>query len=334
MTDKTKKSVKPEKPTKPTKPTKTEKTKKTTATNSGEPVQIQPGMGALPHPGGVAFRVWAPHANQVYVKGDFNDWSDTAHPMTLEEKGYWYADIAEAKVGQGYKYLIQNGDMRMERIDPYARQVTNSVGHGVVYNVGSFDWQGVDYQLPPHNELVIYEMHIGSFFVKSQDKPGNFDLALEKMDHLKRLGVNVIQVMPVAEFAGDYSWGYNPANIFAVESAYGGPIGFKTFVREAHRRGIAVVLDVVYNHFGPSDLDLWRFDGWHENEKGGIYFYNDHRSQTPWGDTRPDYGREEVRRFIHDNALMWLRDYRVDGLRYDMTLYIRSIHGGDRKSVV
>lgn len=325
MTDKTKKSVKPEKPTKPTKP---EKTKKTTATNSGEPVQIQPGMGALPHPGGVAFRVWAPHANQVYVKGDFNDWSDTAHPMTLEEKGYWYADIAEAKVGQGYKYLIQNGDMRMERIDPYARQVTNSVGHGVVYNVGSFDWQGVDYQLPPHNELVIYEMHIGSFFVKSQDKPGNFDLALEKMDHLKRLGVNVIQVMPVAEFAGDYSWGYNPANIFAVESAYGGPIGFKTFVREAHRRGIAVVLDVVYNHFGPSDLDLWRFDGWHENEKGGIYFYNDHRSQTPWGDTRPDYGREEVRRFIHDNALMWLRDYRVDGLRYDMTLYIRSIHGG------
>jgi 1,4-alpha-glucan branching enzyme len=195
MTDKTKKSVKPEKPTKPTKPTKTEKTKKTTATNSGEPVQIQPGMGALPHPGGVAFRVWAPHANQVYVKGDFNDWSDTAHPMTLEEKGY-------------------------------ARQVTNSVGHGVVYNVGSFDWQGVDYQLPPHNELVIYEMHIGSFFVKSQDKPGNFDLALEKMDHLKRLGVNVIQVMPVAEFAGDYSWGYNPANIFAVESAYGGPIGF------------------------------------------------------------------------------------------------------------
>ena len=115
--------------------------------------------------------------------------------MTLEEKGYWYADIAEAKVGQGYKYLIQNGDMRMERIDPYARQVTNSVGHGVVYNVGSFDWQGVDYQLPPHNELVIYEMHIGSFFVKSQDKPGNFDLALEKMDHLKRLGVNVIQVL-------------------------------------------------------------------------------------------------------------------------------------------
>ena len=89
--------------------------------------------------------------------------------------------------------------------------------------------------------------------------------------------------MPVAEFAGDFSWGYNPAHIFAVESAYGGPDGFKEFVKEAHRAGIAVILDVVYNHFGPSDLDLWRFDGWSENDKGGIYFYNDWRSRDALG---------------------------------------------------
>lgn len=88
-----------------------------------------------------------------------------------------------------------------------------------------------------------------------------------------------------------------------------------------------MILDVVYNHFGPSDLDLWRFDGWSENDKGGIYFYNDHRAKTPWGDTRPDYGREEVRRFIHSNAMMWLHDYHVDGLRLDMTPYIRSVDG-------
>ncbi len=100
---------------------------------------------------------------------------------------------------------------------------------------------------------------------------------------------------------------------------------FKTFVREAHKNGFAVILDVVYNHFGPSDLDLWQFDGWQENDKGGIYFYNDHRSSTPWGDTRPDYGRGEVRSYIRDNAMMWLQDYHVDGLRYDMTLYIRSL---------
>ena len=150
---------------------------------------------------------------------------------------------------------------------------------------------------------------------------------MEKLDHLVRLGVNAVQIMPLMEFAGDLSWGYNPAHIFAVESTYGGPDAFKTFVREAHKRGIAVILDVVYNHFGPSDLDLWRFDGWSENDKGGIYFYNDDRCQTPWGDTRPDYGREEVRRFIHDNAMSWLNDYHLDGLRFDMTPYIRSVHG-------
>ena len=133
--------------------------------------------------------------------------------------------------------------------------------------------------------------------------------------------------MPVAEFAGDRSWGCNPAHIFAVESAYGRPRGFKRFVREAHRHGFAVILDVVYNHFGPSDLDLWQFDGRQENDGGGIYFYQDWRRETPWGDTQPDYGRAEVRQFIRDNALIWVEDYHVDGLRMDMTLYIRSVRG-------
>ncbi len=153
---------------------------------------------------------------------------------------------------------------------------------------------------------------------------------MDKFDHLVNLGVNAIQVMPLMEFAGDLSWGYNPSHIFAVESTYGGPNAFKTFVREAHRRNLGVILDVVYNHLGPSDLDLWRFDGWSANDKGGIYFYNDARSSTPWGDTRPDYGREEVRRFLHDNAMSWLHDYHLDGLRFDMTPYIRSVNGSGR----
>lgn len=285
------------------------------------------GMGAVPYEGGTAFRVWAPHADQVWVMGDFNGWSRTKDALKTENNGYWYLDVPGARPGQEYKYLIKNGDRELERIDPYARQVTNSVGNGVIYDHQHFDWQGDDFTPPAHNALVIYEMHIGSFFADEEGKPGDFDSVLLKFEHLVKLGVNAVQVMPIAEFAGDYSWGYNPAHIFAAESAYGGPDGFKRFVREAHKRGIAVILDVVYNHFGPSDLDLWQFDGWQENDKGGIYFYNDHRSQTPWGDTRPDYGRGEVRQFIHDNALMWLEDYRVDGLRYDMTLYIRSVHG-------
>ncbi len=293
-------------------------------------VQRYEGMGALPHPTGVAFRVWAPHADKVWVTGDFNDWSDTATPLESEGNGKWYAHVAGATVGQEYKYVIRNGEQTLTRIDPYARQVTNSVGNGVIYDHGAFDWEDDAFQLPGHHELVIYELHIGSFYRHNEDEVGTLELAQEKFDHLVKLGINVIQVMPLAEFAGDLSWGYNPAHIFAVESAYGGPDAFKTFVREAHKRGLAVILDVVYNHFGPSDLDLWQFDGWSENDLGGIYFFNDERASTPWGDTRPDYGREEVRRFIHDNAMMWMYDYHVDGLRYDMTPYIRSVNASGR----
>jgi 1,4-alpha-glucan branching enzyme len=287
------------------------------------------GMGAIVHEGGVAFRVWAPHADAVFVKGTFNNWSESADPMKAEEHGTWYTDIPHAKVGDEYKFVLISGNQKLERMDPYARQVTNSAGNCVIYDPKAFDWEGDRFELPPFNELVIYEMHIGSFFADSDKKPGDFDSAAEKMDHLKRLGVNAIQVMPVAEFAGDYSWGYNPANIFAVESAYGGPDGFKKFIREAHQRGFAVIQDVVYNHFGPGDLSLWQFDGWQENGKGGIYFYNDDRSETPWGSTRPDYGRGEVRSYILDNVQMWLEEYHVDGLRFDSTLYIRTIDGSE-----
>jgi 1,4-alpha-glucan branching enzyme len=135
------------------------------------------------------------------------------------------------------------------------------------------------------------------------------------------------------EFAGGFSWGYNPANIFAIEEDYGGPDALKKLIKTAHELGIAVIFDVVYNHFGPSDLDLWQFDGWHKDGKGGIYFYNDHRSRTPWGDTRPDYGRREVRQFLRDNALMWLDEYKIDGLRWDATAYIRNVYGNDNNPV-
>jgi len=286
------------------------------------------GMGAIPHDQGVAFRVWAPHADAVFVVGGFNDWLPEATAMQRDDHGNWYVDVPSAKIGDEYKYRILNGKQELFRIDPYVRCVTNSVGNGIVHDP-HFDWEGDDFSLPPWNELVIYEMHLGTFSRSSQDQVGTFRDAAAKFDHLQELGVNVLQLMPTAEFAGDQSWGYNPAHIFAVESAYGGPQGLKEFVREAHQRGFGVIMDVVYNHFGPSDLDLWRFDGWSENDKGGIYFYNDWRSHTPWGDSRPDYGRGEVRQFIRDNAMMWLDDYRLDGLRYDMTLYMRSVDGHD-----
>jgi 1,4-alpha-glucan branching enzyme len=172
-------------------------------------------------------------------------------------------------------------------------------------------------------------MHIGTFNVKEVGRPGTFDSAMEKLPYLQQLGINAVEVMPVAEFPGDFSWGYNPCHPFAIENMYGGPDKFKQFVKAAHERGIAIIVDVVYNHFGPSDLDLWQFDGWGENDKGGIYFYNDRRSHTPWGDTRPDYGRGEVRQYLRDNALMWIEEYHADGLRWDSIPYIRNIDGRD-----
>jgi 1,4-alpha-glucan branching enzyme len=283
-------------------------------------------LGAVPHAHGTTFRVWAPHADAVFVVGSFNDWAEDAAPMTRQTGGIWQADLAGARPGDEYRYLIVNGEQRLTKIDPFAREVTNSVGNGIIVDP-AHDWHGDAFTMPPWNELVIYEMHIGTFHRVDPDEPGTFADAIQKLDHLRRLGVNALQIMPAMEFAGDISWGYNPAHIFAVESAYGGPHAFMDFVAAAHRAGFAVLLDVVYNHFGPSDLDLWQFDGWSANGKGGIYFYNDWRGETPWGDTRPDYGRHEVRDFIRTNALYWLDEYHLDGLRFDMTLYIRNVRG-------
>lgn len=285
------------------------------------------GMGSMLLPQGVAFRVWAPNAQGVAVIGSFNQWDGTRHPMEAEANGYWYTTVAEAQAGDSYRFLLSTPQGELARIDPYAREVTNSVGNAVVHDP-SFDWQDDDFHLAPWNELVIYELHVGTFNDQENNtQPGQFASISARLDHLKKLGINAIQVMPIGEFAGDRSWGYNPAHIFSVETAYGGPIAFKRFVKRAHQAGIAVILDVVYNHLGPSDLDLWQFDGWSENEGGGIYFYNDDRAITPWGNTRPDYGRSEVLQYILDNAYMWLDEYHVDGLRFDGTVYIRTPNG-------
>src|SRR3989338_6458132 len=250
-----------------------------------------PGMGAIPGAQGVTFRVWAPNAEKVYVTGTFNRWSKTVTPLSKEENGYWSTDVSEAKTGDEYRYLIHGPQGPLSRIDPYARKVTSSIGNGVIYDPNSFKWGNNNFQIATGNELIIYEMHIGTFNVKDKGRPGTFASAMEKFPYLKKLGINAVEVMPLTEFSGDFSWGYNPSHPFAVESIYGGPDAFKLFIKAAHEHDIAVIVDVVYNHLGPSDLDLWQFDGWSENDKGGIYFYNDHRSQTPWGETRPDYGR-------------------------------------------
>lgn len=285
------------------------------------------GMGAMITKKGVAFRVWAPNAKKVYVAGDFNGWKDNKDVLKSEGNGYWYGFVSKAKANDEYKYcIVTQGGKKLFKNDPYAKEVTHSAGNSIVFNP-EYDWEGDAFQMPSWNELVIYEMHIGTFHVKKKGKPGTFASVIEKLPYLKDLGINAIELMPVNEFPGDFSWGYNPSHPFAVESAYGGPNGLKDLVKAAHHHGMAVILDVVYNHFGPNDNDLWCFDGWCENDLGGIYFYNDRRSATPWGNTRPDYGRPEVRQYIRDNALMWLDEYRIDGLRLDGTMFMRNIEG-------
>lgn len=285
------------------------------------------GMGAILEDGAVTFRVWAPHAEKVFVGGNFNDWSENEIALEQEENGYWSALTERATEGDEYKFFIEYEGQILSRNDPYAFEVTNSNGNSIIRTL-DFDWEDENFQMPSWNSLVIYELHVGTFNRSSPDAVGTFEDVIAKLDYLKELGINCIELLPVAEFAGGISWGYNPAHPFAIEQDYGGPNGFAALVNEAHKRGIAVIIDVVYNHFGPSDVDLWQFDGWSENDKGGIYFYNNHKSETPWGDTRPDYGRKEVRQYLRDNALMWIEKYHCDGLRMDATSYIRYEGGG------
>jgi len=284
-------------------------------------------MGAVINDGAVTFRVWAPNAKKVFVGGSFNDWNKNEIALEAEENGYWAVSTDAASEGDEYKFFIEYNGKLLSRNDPYAFEVTNSDGNSIIRRL-DFSWDDADFKMPSWNELVIYELHVGTFNRSAPDAVGTFEDVIIKLPYLKKLGINCIELLPVAEFAGGISWGYNPAHPFAIEQDYGGPDGFAKLVNEAHKIGIAVIMDVVYNHFGPSDVDLWQFDGWSENEKGGIYFYNDHRSDTPWGDTRPDYGREEVRQYLRDNALMWIEKYHCDGLRMDATSYIRYEGGG------
>jgi 1,4-alpha-glucan branching enzyme len=253
--------------------------------------------------------VWAPNATAVSVVGSFNSWNATANPLYSEgSNGKWSVDVAGVTAGAQYKFAITYNGVTKQKVDARARQVTNSIGNGIVVAPSTYAWS--TFSMPGWHDLVIYEMHIGTYNDTAGGNPGTWQTAIAKLDHLDDLGVSAVKVMPIAEFAGDFSWGYNPAHPFAPESIYGTPIDMKDFVDECHQRGIAVIIDVVYNHLGPSDLDMWRFDGPSTGSYGGIYFFQDWRAPTPWGDTRPDYGRGEVRSFLKRQ-----RHVLVDGVQ-------------------
>lgn len=266
---------------------------------------------------GTIFRVWAPNAETVSVVGSFNNWRPKTGEMTVDKgTGVWTAEVQRAKPGDEYMFLI-NGDL--ERRDPRGRELSAG-GKSVINDPAAFDWQNTAPPTSKLDDLVIYQMHPGTFH---DPDPGDGDMAslrdaIAKLDHLKDLGVNCVLLMPVNEFGGNHSWGYNPTDPYAIERAYGGPDALREFIREAHRRGIAVHIDVVHNHYDNADVHLKQFDGYGGGDnRNGIYFYEDEeRGMTPWG-PRPDFGRPEVRAYIKDNIRMLFDEYRVDGLRWD-----------------
>ena len=279
-----------------------------------------PTMGGQLTPTGATFRVWAPHADAVTVSGDFDGWG-TTHALTRTAGDIWVGDVDGAKAGQRYRYLVSQGGQTLTRSDPRARGLDDAGGKSVLVDVNAYAWQSAPFASPDFNHQVIYELHIGTFNVPAGQQHGTYRSAVDRLDALATLGVNMIEVMPIAEFPGDRSWGYNPAGPFAVESSYGTPDDFRALVDAAHARGIGVILDVVHNHYDDTLLHCWDGDCL---GKDGIYFYTNGFANTAWG-PRPDFGRPEVRAFILENTLMWLSEYRCDGMRWDSTI---NIHGG------
>ena len=243
-----------------------------------------------------AFRIWAPRARTVaLVIGD------DRIPMHAHAAGWWVADVAPARAGGDYAFSLDGGPPL-----PDPRSSWQPAGvHGASRLVDhrAFAWTDVGWQAPPLSSAVIYELHVGTF-----TPAGTFEAARDHLDHLVHLGVTHVELMPVAEFSGARGWGYDGVDLFAPHHAYGGPDGLKRLVDACHERGLAVLLDVVYNHLGPAGNYLGRF---------GPYFTD--RYATPWGEAVNFDGRgsDEVRRFVFDNARAWLEDYHIDGLRID-----------------
>ena len=231
--------------------------------------------------------------------------SDIQLRPSPDDRPTWEATV-EARAGDRYYYVVDGRQVP----DPVSRLLPEGV-HGPTEIVDplAFRWSDSEWRGLPFVDYVLYELHLGTFTPE-----GTFDAAIQKLDYLKQLGVTAIELMPVNAFPGRRNWGYDGVGLYSVQASYGGPEGFRRLVDEAHRRGLAVVLDVVYNHLGNEGNYLRLF---------GPYFTARH--QTPWSEAvnYDDQGCEGVRRFIVDNALFWLSEYHLDGLRLDAVQTIR-----------
>lgn len=255
--------------------------------------------------GGVRYRIWAPDKTNVEVEVQ-RDGSDVRErlPLALDAGGYYHTVHHGGKAGDRYRYFL-GGETGFP--DPASRWQPDGVhGMSMVIDPRPFPWTDAEWERPPFRNLIIYELHIGTF-----TREGTFRAAIQRLPYLCALGVTAIEVMPVADFPGSRNWGYDGVSLYAPARCYGTPDDFRAFVDAAHGYDLAVVLDVVYNHLGPDGNYLGAFSP----------FYFTKRHTTPWGDALNFDGKHNaaVRSFFMSNAVYWLEEFHIDGLRLDAT---------------
>lgn len=267
-------------------------------------------IGAELVPGGVHFRVWAPRANKLAV--ELWDSRDTQRPpdhvayLNAEAHGYFSNLVAEARAGMFYKFHLGEGSFP----DPASRfQPDGPHGASEIIDPSHFKWTDGNWRGVPRDSRVIYELHLGTF-----TREGNWRAALEQLPELAALGVTMIELMPVADFCGRFGWGYDGVNLFAPTRLYGAPDDMRAFVNRAHELGLGVILDVVYNHFGP--------DGNYVGQFSEDYFSRKYKNE--WGEALNFDGEQSgpVREFFVANAAYWIDEFHLDGLRLDATQQI------------
>jgi len=258
-------------------------------------MNLLPGISLLAD-GSANVVLWAPYAQKVALAPV----NGQAIPLEKKERGYWQLQTREIKPNDTYWFTVD--DQKLP--DPASRFQSEGVhGPSCFIDLNSFKRTAGDWENHPLEQYLIYELHTGTFSVG-----GDFAGIIDKLPHLKSLGVNAIEIMPVAQFPGERNWGYDGVFPYAVQNSYGGPEGLMALVDACHQNGIAVVLDVVYNHIGPEGNYFPQF---------GPYFTD--KYHTPWGNAVnfDDAGCDEVRNYFIQNALMWFRDFRIDALRLD-----------------
>jgi maltooligosyltrehalose trehalohydrolase len=261
------------------------------------------GFGAIPFEVGVRFRVWAPEARELRLvlhegaaRGD--------HTLCRDARGFFELSVAGAAAGDTYSYSIDGSDPLP---DPASRFQPEGVhGPSEIIDPAAFTWHDEDWRGPSPRELIVYELHVGTFA-----PGGSFASVRDRLGMLKDLGVTAIELMPLADFPGSRNWGYDGVCLFAPSRAYGRPEDLRLLVDQAHALGLAVILDVVYYHLGPEGAYLTHFTPEYLTEQ----------HENPWGRgvNLDGPGSEVVRRFIIENAVHWVREYHVDGLRLDAT---------------